>query len=83
MICFTRFINDTDSPVITVSVDDSRVFSDVIKGSATPCTALETGTREITVLQNNNKLLIDKIISLPPFEYATVIITQKEIFVVV
>ncbi len=81
MYCFSRFVNDTTFPSVSVITDDRAVFGDILKGETTPYRALSAGTRMVSVLQNNGKAYINASISLPPYKYCTIVIKNTGICV--
>lgn len=82
MICFVRFFNNTASPVISVISDDRKIFSDILQDTFSPYTTLTVGRREITILQNNDKIYIKTYISLPLYGYITVLVQDAGISVI-
>ncbi|HAL63448.1 MAG TPA: hypothetical protein DCO93_03270 [Clostridiales bacterium] len=58
--------NETSSPVISVFIDEKRIFSDILKGEMSEYALLECGSAAITVYNNFEKLIFDEWISIPP-----------------
>lgn len=79
MLCYTRFINYTSYPAISVSIDDKIVFTDILQYTPSPYIPLPAGTHTITVFQNNNKVFLEKYLSFPPSYRSTVTIIDDYI----
>lgn len=79
MYCFSRFVNDTESPTISVIIDDSLIFRDILKNHRTEYRALNAGTRAVQILQNNDKPYLCTAISLPPYKYCTVTVKNTAV----
>ncbi len=81
MRCLVRFTNNTSSPVISVILDERCIFTDIISECTSPYIAVSAGTREMTVLQNNDRVYLKACISLSADNYFTVILKDDEIIV--
>ena len=66
MQSFFAVKNETSFPVISVFIDEKRIFSDILKGEMSKYAPIEYGSAVLCVYNNFEKLILDKWISIAP-----------------
>ena len=66
MRSFFAVKNATDFPVISVAIDGTRLFYDILKGDTSPFIPIMAGSIAVTVYNNFEKIFLDRWIAVPP-----------------
>ena len=68
MQSFIAVKNETSFPVISVFIDEKRIFTDILKGEMSEYALLECGSAALRIYNNFEKPIFDEWISITPYK---------------
>lgn len=77
MQSFFAVKNATNFPVISVAIDGTRMFYDILKGDTSPFIPTMAGSIAFTAYNNFERIFLDSWISIPPSKKIILSVSER------